>query len=209
MSETAPAGRSASVLEAERIIRAVRDRGEHPDVNVTGEHWLWTAPLPNGRGPALSFCEAAYGVTPRGTHWVCTCEAEHDGCVRPSHYTLIRDGEPEPVHPSIRTEFARRISQEASARRDPRAFARELGVAQSTLRAWQAGEQHPGRDVEARLAARFGWDGRPRKWIVTVLYQSVEMTDSAGAAAEQALRPLQRDDGMPVKAVVHSVSRVA
>jgi transcriptional regulator with XRE-family HTH domain len=201
------AGTFASVAEATTIIERIRVYGSDPLVELAEGHWLWTDPGPNGRGPWLSFCEAFHGDTPANMLWVCTCEAEDRGCVRPSHFTLIKEGEAPPVHPAVVSEFARRIREERTARRDARAFAREIGVAQSTVRSWERGETHPGRDVEDRLAKRFGWDNKPRRWITTIVFQSVDIADSAGAAAALALQPLERE-GFPLKAVIHSVSQV-
>jgi DNA-binding XRE family transcriptional regulator len=200
------------VTRDEAVELIEQGRGYTEDANGC---WLYDVPMSTGFGPFLAFYEAIYDRVPRGFEVFHVCRGGRRGCVRPSHLDLAPAGSrmrdvPDPrVDPADRMAFASRLRDEREARRANRPqFAKELGVAASTLGTWEEGLHQPADDMYRQIARQLGWDGRPRRWMVTVVHQRVVVARSSGDAVREALEPL-RIEGEQLKTAVHSVRAVA
>jgi DNA-binding XRE family transcriptional regulator len=156
-----------------------------------------------------------YDRVPQGFEVFHVCQGGRRGCVRPSHLDLAPAGSrmrdvPDPsIEVGDRMAFAKRLRDEREARSSTRGqFAKELGVAASTLGHWEDGVHQPADDMYRQIARQLGWDGRPRRWMVTVVHQRVVVARSSGDAVREALEPL-RIEGEQLKTAVHSVRSVA
>jgi transcriptional regulator with XRE-family HTH domain len=191
--------------------RARLDSGEGYTVQPETGCWIWNEPAPTGQGPWLAFYEAAYGAIPDGMVARHLCRNGHDGCVRPSHVDIVPAGSrierlPDPAVGIETHDFAQRIRDEREARRmSLRDFAKELRVGVSTLAAWERGQRFPSGENLRWLARYLGWDGQPRKWVVTIVQQRVVTTDSPGRAVREVWEQIERQQLQPRKTVVYNV----
>ena len=151
--------------------------------------WIADERGPSGFGPYLAFFLARNGPVPEGLEVVHRCPNGPYGCVRPSHMDLVPEGDAvrrerlPPLAPVERDAFSNRIRDERLARRQTRReFSRELRVASSTLASWEQGRSAPSGDHARQIAEKLGWDGRPRRFVVTFVGQQVVTERSAGAA---------------------------
>lgn len=198
-------GRAQAIIESAR-------RGTHEGFEVNPESgcWEWQQRDQEGRGPWHAFAVAAFGEAPDGFRWVHLCGRERHGCVRPAHLDLLPFGapppDPEPTR-SDREDFRAAIAAERMVRRDRLSLARQLGVSVQTLRRWETGREHPGLDVQRQVQAKLGWDGKPRRWLVTVVMQRTVSCAAAAQAAQRVMDELAAD-GQPRKMVIHNVREV-
>lgn len=176
---------------------------------------LWEAPASTGFGPFRSAWEAVHGPIPPGLEPQHTCRGGRRGCVNVDHMTIGPPGrEPQrlrdPALPVVeRAAFARRVTDEREARGQTRAqFGRDLGVSASTVAGWEEGRSAPTVDEAERMSREFGWDGSPRRWIVTAAVQRVVTATSAGQAARH-VRDELHVAGHADKVVVGDVQQVS
>jgi transcriptional regulator with XRE-family HTH domain len=162
--------------------------------------WLAQRRTMAGFGSYLTVYEAVFGLVPSGWTVYHSCGNGSVGCIRPSHLEITEEG----AHVHMRNllpaviahDFAERIRAERAARQATmQQFARELGVAQSTLEGWEAGTSSPTVDDYKRLTRRMGWEAEPQKWAVTVVVQQFVVAASAGDAARAVLEDIEREDG--------------
>lgn len=173
--------------------------------------WLWDMPASTGYGPYLAFYEAAFDEVPEGFEVFHICPNGHRGCVRPAHLDIAPPGSrvrtvPDPaLQVEIRLEFARKIRDEREARRESRSqFGAELGVSPRTVESWESGHRTPDQETYKQLAKRFGWDGRARSYVVTLVVQEVVTARSAGEAARKVIGRIEKE-GPGVKYAVYNV----
>jgi transcriptional regulator with XRE-family HTH domain len=177
--------------------------------------WIWPVTASTGFGPFLAFYEAAYGPAPKGFEVKHLCHSGDRGCVRPSHLDVVPIGSklakrPDPaLSVEERLSFAARIRDERTARRATRAaFAKELGIAASTMRDWEEGHSQPTGDTYRQLAKKLGWSGHRRKFRVTVIHERIIQAHSAGEAVREFYDELDIE-GEPLKTEVVAARVVA
>lgn len=162
----------------------------------------------------MAFFIAAYGEPFKGAEIFHTCHGGKLGCIRPSHLDIAPQGTAVRLArgPSIgrerRMEFARKIRRERMALNLTQAeFGRELGIKARTVSSWELGERAPHIDRYRELAAKFGWDGKLRRFTVLVALERTVEAASAKKAAAAVLAALEVD-GRPQKAqVIRTVAR--
>jgi transcriptional regulator with XRE-family HTH domain len=162
--------------------------------------WLAQRRTLAGFGSYLSTYEAIYGAVPIGWTVYHACGNGSLGCIRPSHLEIAEEGTSVKMRQMLPTvvahDFCERLGAERAARRASlQQFARELGIAQSTLAAWERGSSTPTADDYRRLSRRMGWEDEPQKWAVTVVVQQFVVAPTGGDAARTVLSELDREMG--------------
>lgn len=181
---------------------------------VTG-CWRYPARGPGGLGPFRAFYVAAFGEPPEGFRIVHVCSGAVEGCVRPGHLDLLAPGRPRPaprrgrpLAEDVGQLFARRIRGEREALGMTQAqLAKLLRCSVSTVGDYERGASTPDAYRYAEIARQLGWDGEPRRYVVTAVVQRVVVATSAGEAGRRVRDELDRDD-QPDKVAVARVHKV-
>lgn len=196
--------------EAIDVIRSPSDFGIEVDRGCWIAPTAWRAST--GYGPYLAFYEASYGEIPAGMEVFHICKGGPRGCVRPKHLDIapagskIRHVKDPAIEDEDANEFQRRMLDEQRARRAtiPQ-FARELGVANSTLSDWLKGITVPSADTYEAIKRKLGWEGGDHKFGVLVIVERIVTAHSAGEAARAVIDDLIRD-GQPEKVEIIDAS---
>ena len=181
---------------------------------VVDEHtgcWICPERTAAGFGPYLAFYVAVYGEPPEGFEVYHLCEGGRRGCVRPSHLDTAPAGSrvrhvPDPaLTAQAAGAFAQRIRDERAAARAARPdFALMLGVSPRTLRDWEEGRSQPSAALARHIAAKLGWGGPPRQWVVTFVHEAVVSAPSAGQAVGVAYESVS-PEGAPRRTALYNV----
>ncbi len=201
---------AVSVSDAATMIRA---RHGYTLDEVTG-CWLFPVRGPGGLGPFRAFYVAAYGEPPEGFRIVHTCGGASVGCVRPGHLDLLAPGQERrprrgaslPVDAA--EAFAAKLRDEREALGMTQAeFAKLLRCSPSTVGDYERGASAPDVHRYAEIVQALGWDGAPRRFLVTAVVQRVVVATSAGEAGRRTREELDRDD-QPGKVALYRVEAI-
>lgn len=154
--------------------------------------WTWRCPASTGYGPFKTFWEAQGNrldpCADEELHH--TCFRGPAGCVNPDHIAALTPEQHAHAHryaPKNTVEqWATALRQEREVRGwSQQQLADALGVAQSTVKAWEQAVNGPSRTLQKIIAGELGWELQARKFVVTYALQDVVVARSSGEAVRK------------------------